>query len=64
MTDSLVLPDNPNTLVVCVARFGDTLLITPVLQALKERWPQGKLTVFAHPARREVLQDLPFIDHL
>src|SRR6185369_9979259 len=60
----LDLPARPRLLVICVARFGDTLLITPTLAALKQRWPQAQLTVLAHPARREILENLPFIDRL
>ena len=58
------LPERPRLLVLCVARFGDTLLITPVLAALKKRWPQAHLTVLAHPARREILENLAFVDRL
>ena len=64
MTKPLLLPEKPRLLVICVARFGDTLLITPGLAALKQRWPHAQLTVLAHPARMEVLRQLPFIDRL
>ena len=33
MTKPLLLPEKPRLLVICVARFGDTLLITPGLAA-------------------------------
>lgn len=64
MDQSLILRDNPRLLVICVARFGDTLLITPTLAALKEQLPNAHLTVFAHPGRVEVLRHLDCIDHL
>ena len=51
-------------LVVIVARIGDTLLVTPMLRALKEASPRGTLTVLAHPKRVDVLKHLPFIDRL
>ena len=51
-------------LVIIVGRIGDTLLVTPALRALKAAIPQGRLTVFAHPKRLEVLRHLPFIDAL
>ncbi len=51
-------------LVVHVARIGDTLLVTPALRALKNAFPAGALTVLAHPARRELLAGLPYIDAL
>ncbi len=56
--------DTPRFLVICVARFGDTLLITPTLAALKASWPKAHLTVLAHPGRLEVLRNLTCIDHL
>jgi heptosyltransferase-3 len=51
-------------LVIIVARIGDTLLVTPMLRALKQACPRGTLTVLAHPKRAEVLEHLPFIDRL
>lgn len=60
----LILRERPRLLVICVARFGDTLLITPTLAALKVRWPQAHLTVLAHPARRAVIDHLTCIDRL
>lgn len=59
------MSDTPRSiLVIIVARIGDTLLATPILRALKAAWPDAKLTVAAHPNRREVLEGLPFIDRL
>jgi len=57
---------NPNSriLVICVARIGDTLLVTPALRALRAAVPQGDLTVLAHSKRRALLQHLSFIDKL
>jgi len=59
-------PPPPETavLVVAVARIGDTLLATPMLRALKEACPRGRLTVLAHPKRLAVLEHLPFVDDL
>lgn len=51
-------------LVINVARIGDTLLATPAIRALKERYPSAHLTVLAHPKRKEVLENLPFVDYL
>ena len=60
----MALPDAPRLLVIRVARYGDTLMITPALAALKKRWPRAHLTVLAHPKRKEVLEALPMIDRL
>ena len=49
-------------LVINIARFGDTLLITPVLKALKERWPTASLDVYAHKKTYSVLENLPWVD--
>jgi heptosyltransferase-3 len=59
-----VIKADAQVLVIIVARFGDTLLVTPALRALKAAIPQGSLTVLAHPKRLEVLRHLSFIDAL
>ena len=51
-------------LVVVVARIGDTMLVTPVLRALRAAAPEGRLDVVAHPRRISVLEGLPFVDRL
>lgn len=51
-------------LVIIVARIGDTLLVTPVLRALKLAASHGRLTCMAHPQRMNVLAGLPWIDEL
>lgn len=53
-----------NILVIIVARIGDTLLATPVIRALRDNYPNARITVLAHPKRLEVLQHLPEIDVL
>lgn len=62
---ALDLPGAPRRiLAIVVTRIGDTLLCTPALRALKARWPEAELSVWAHPKRLEVLTGLPWIDHL
>jgi heptosyltransferase-3 len=51
-------------LALVVSRIGDTLLCTPALRALKETWPECRLTVMAHPGRLPLLAGLPWIDVL
>jgi heptosyltransferase-3 len=53
-----------NILLIGVARIGDTLLLTPAMRSLKALYPKARLTVMAHPKRREVLENLDFIDSL
>lgn len=54
----------PAILVIGVARIGDTLMLTPSLRALKTAFPQGRLTVLAHPKRLAILENFPAIDRL
>jgi len=58
------LSPDARILAICVARIGDTLLVTPALRALRAAVPRGSLTVLAHPKRRALLEHLPFIDRL
>lgn len=51
-------------LVINIARFGDTLLITPVLKALKAQWPAATLDVFAHKKTASVIENLPSVDSI
>ncbi|GHD64886.1 glycosyltransferase family 9 protein [Jeongeupia chitinilytica] len=66
MIQPALTPQTPvrRILVIVVARFGDTLLVTPVLRRLKAAYPDAELTVMAHHRRAEVLEHLPFIDRL
>lgn len=56
--------DPKNILVIAVARFGDTLLITPVIHALKQRWPNAHIHVFAHKRSACILEHNPDIDSI
>jgi len=58
------LSPDARILAICVARIGDTMLVTPALRALRAAAPRGSLSVLAHPKRRALLEHLPFIDHL
>lgn len=51
-------------LLINVARIGDTLLMTPVLKAIKQAYPHNRLGCLAHPRRVALLQGLHFIDAL
>lgn len=58
------LPAEAHILVVAVARIGDTLLATPLLAAIKKALPACRLAVWAHPKRREALENLAVVDDL
>lgn len=51
-------------LLINVTRIGDTLVNTPAIRALSAHWPDAHIDVLAHPARRPVLENLPFIARL
>ena len=53
-----------SVLVINVARIGDTLLATPVIRALREAFPAGKIGCLLHPARVDLLRGLPWLDAL
>lgn len=51
---------NPdNILIIAIARFGDTLLITPTIHALKQRWPNARIHVLAHKRSACILNGNP-----
>ena len=58
------IENGARVLVINVARIGDTLLVTPILRALKQSQANISLGVMAHPKRVELLQGLEFIDVL
>ena len=47
-----------------VARFGDTLLMSVVLKALKKQFPEAQIDFLGHSKRIQVLENLPFIHRL
>ncbi|MFH2053605.1 MAG: glycosyltransferase family 9 protein [bacterium] len=52
-------------LVVKQAALGDTLLLLPVLKALKDRvGPQGRVVLVATPVNREVAEACPWVDRV
>lgn len=56
------MPSEPRSILfINVSRIGDTLLATPALRALARAWPAARLDFLGHPARVEVIQNLPFV---
>ena len=51
-----------NILVVQLRQLGDILLTTPVISALRELYPNAKLSFLAHPMGKLVLSGNPSID--
>jgi heptosyltransferase-3 len=58
------LARDARVLVIVIARIGDTLMMTPVLRALRAAIPDGELVCMAHPTRIDVLRNLPYLDEL
>jgi len=57
------IPDSPASL--CVAGglgMGDAIMLTPVLRALKKKYPEAVLSVACFPHYRAPLLNLPYID--
>jgi heptosyltransferase III len=48
-------------LYINVSRIGDTLLATPAIKAVANRFPNAEIDVLAHPKRFEVLENLPYV---
>ncbi|MBD2795690.1 glycosyltransferase family 9 protein [Xenorhabdus sp. 18] len=53
-----------NILIINIARFGDTLLVTPVIRALKEKWPEANIDIFVHKKTKEILENVDSIHEL
>ncbi|WP_187653919.1 glycosyltransferase family 9 protein [Xenorhabdus sp. PB62.4] len=53
-----------NILIINIARFGDTLLMTPVIRALKAKWPKANIDIFAHKKTKEILENIPELNEL
>ncbi|KAA1194806.1 glycosyltransferase family 9 protein [Photorhabdus heterorhabditis] len=53
-----------NILVIIIARFGDTLLVTPVIRALKQKWPDANIDVMAHKRTKQILENISDINQL
>lgn len=56
------MPDFKNILIVRTDRIGDVVLTVPAIRALKKACPQARITVWASPLTRDLIDGLPFID--
>lgn len=48
-------------LIINVTRIGDTLMTTPAIRAIHDKFPNAAITVLGHAKRVEVLENPPFI---
>ncbi len=53
---------SPRILVVRPDRIGDVVLSVPVLQTLRQRWPDAYLAMMVHPYTQDILVGNPWID--
>lgn len=51
-------------LVIRTDRIGEVLLSTPILTALKEKWPLAEITVMARPEVKELIEDNPRVSEI
>lgn len=57
--------DAPRRILVLLPRqLGDILLGLPLARAIKERWPGARVSWYAHPMGRLLLEDHPWVDEL
>ena len=53
----------PRNILVCQQRqIGDVLLTTPLLELLKRRWPQARVTLFTEAKCIPLLEGNPHVD--
>jgi heptosyltransferase-2 len=58
------LGPRPRILVIKLAGLGDLLLTTPMLRALRARYPAARLNLLTTPESAPLLRDSPLIDHI
>jgi lipopolysaccharide heptosyltransferase II len=57
------LPENARILVVKLAALGDLLLTTPMLRALRLRYPHARIDILTTEQSAPLLADSPLVDH-
>ena len=60
----LALGPRPRVLVVKLATLGDLLLATPMLRALRARYPQARLDLLTSAVAAPLIEDSPLLDHV
>ena len=51
-------------LIVRTDRIGEVLLSTPIITALKEKWPRAEITVMIRPEVKELIEDNPCVSEI
>ena len=51
-------------LVIRLDRIGNMVITTPILRALKEKWPDVKVTLLTNPVNKNIVINNPFIDDI
>lgn len=64
MKEKLNKRDLKKILLIRNAAFGDCLILTPAIRALKEKYPNAKIHVLGRKDSRVVYENLPFIDKI
>ncbi len=52
-----------NILLIQLKRIGDLILTTPAISAVREKFPQAKISLIVSADTRALLPALPAIDH-
>ncbi len=58
------MPTEPKILALQFKYFGDAVLMTPALRALREKFPQGELHALVPESIAPILQSLPWINRV
>ncbi len=53
-----------NILVIRTDRIGDVLLSTPVIKALRRRFPQSRIAFMVRPYCRDIVLGNPYLDEI
>jgi len=60
----LKLPDAPRLLITRTDRIGDLVLTTPLVRALREKFPKAWIAVLVFLEHREIVQENPYLDEV
>ena len=58
------MKDFKNILIVRTDRIGDVVLTTPSIQALKEKYPQSKISILVSSQTKDLVEGNPYLDEV